>query len=112
MISHWKWGTYVQRNPYSYLPQYMSVCSLPLILAARTSVGSSTHCCGVASRRWTPLQEGELVVGKRVLRRGKKDGPLKDEDDDEEEESEVETFAAVLGVFVFFSIFSRWFNMV
>ena len=90
----------------------MSVCSLPLILAARTSVGSSTHCCGVASRRWTPLQEGELVVGKRVLRRGKKDGPLKDEDDDEEEESEVETFAAVLGVFVFFSIFSRWFNMV
>lgn len=34
--------------------------------------------------------EGELVVGKRVLRRGKKDGPLKDEDDDEEEESEVE----------------------
>ena len=84
----------------------MSVCSLPLILAARTSVGSSTHCCGVASRRWTPLLEGELVVGKRVLRRGKKDGPLKDEDDDEEEESEVETFAAVLGVFVFFHLFT------
>lgn len=50
-------------------------------------------------------------MGKRVLRRGKKDGPLKDEDDDEEEESEVETFAAVVDVFVF-SIFSRWFNMV
>jgi hypothetical protein len=94
--------TYRNTRPYAV---YLS------FLAARTSVGSSTHCCGVASRRWTPLQEGELVVGKRVLRRGKKDGPLKDEDDDEEEESEVETFAAVVDVFVF-SIFSRWFNMV
>ena len=52
-------------------------------------------------------------MGKRVLRRGKKDGPLKDDDDDEEE-SEVETFAAVLGVFVLFPFFHdgltiRWF---
>lgn len=34
------------------------------------------------------LKEGELVTGKRVFQRGKRDGPLKD--DEEEEESDVE----------------------
>jgi len=35
-----------------------------------------------------PVVEGELVTGKRVFQRGKRDGPLKD--DEEEEESDVE----------------------
>lgn len=46
-------------------------------------------CCIDSIHVHVAPKEGELVTGKRVFQRGKRDGPLKD-DEEEEEESDVE----------------------
>ncbi len=92
------WFIFIQHQHHQTIDKKPAILTLTTVIDRTVKHKTNTHNipCGVRSVSFftesihanVAPKEGELVTGKRVFQRGKRDGPLKD--DEEEEESDVE----------------------